>query len=121
MHGIGSTHAGADPRSLHRNVRHAGEIIERDLAGGEIAGLEEDLLDIDVFALVGTAALIAADHHDGWNVHAAGRHKLAGKCLVAGGKADHPIKKCALDLHFDIGGDQIARRQNVGAVVGRRW
>ena len=116
MHGIGGAHAGANAGSLHRHVRHAGEVVERDLAGGEVAGLKEDLLDIDMLAPIGTAALIAADHHNGRNIHPARRHELAGERLVTGGEAHHPVEQGALDLHFDVGGDEIARRQNVGAV-----
>jgi hypothetical protein len=77
--------------------------------------MEKHVLDVDVLALVGAAALITADDDDGGNVEARGGHQLARRRLVARGEAHHAVELRALDLNLDVVGDQIARRQNVGA------
>ena len=81
------------------------------------ASLQKHLLDIDVLPFVKAATLIAADHGDGGNIHAARGHQLAGQRLIAGREANHPIQKRAINLHFDVGGDEIAGRQDVGTYL----
>src|SRR3989304_2474955 len=95
---------GADAGAADRNVCHRLQLLEADAAGGEVARLEEHVLDVDVLALVVAALLVAADDDDGGDVEAAGGHGLAPRRLVAGGEADHAVPQRPPHLHPEVPG-----------------
>jgi two-component system response regulator QseB len=50
MHRVRGAHARAHARPLHCNVGHLRELFDGDATRGYVAGLEEDLFDVDVLA-----------------------------------------------------------------------
>src|SRR6516162_4757069 len=84
-----------------------------------VAGGQEHVLDVAVPPLVAAAGLVAAGHDDRGDVQPGRGHQLAGRGLVAGGQADHPVQQCALHLHLDVVGDEVAGGQDVPAAVPR--
>jgi hypothetical protein len=89
------------------------------MAGDGVHRVDEHLFDVDVLALVFAARLVAAGHEDRRNVQARRRHQLAGHGLVARGQADHAVELRAFDRDLDVVGDQVTRRQHVGAACAR--
>ena len=117
VHRVGGADARAHARAEHGVGAHLGQLGRVQPAAGDVAGRQEHVLDVAVPAPVGPARLVAAGDHDRRDVQPGGRHQLAGRGLVAGRQADHPVQLGALDLHLDVVGDEVAGGQDVPAAV----
>ena len=93
------------------------DLIELFLGHGAFKHLAEAHADADEIALLAIepAGLhIAAGNDDRRDVQTGSRHKKAGDDLVAGADQNHAVHLVAFDQQFDLVGQQIAARQNIG-------
>ena len=117
VHRVRGAHAGA-----HAGPRIALSLMPRSVSVESLPNCactdaEEDVLDVDVLAVVLAARLIAADDEDRRDVEAARRHQMRGRRLVAGRQADHAVELRAFDGDLHVVHDEVAAGEDVAAAA----
>jgi hypothetical protein len=82
MHGIGRRHTGAHAGSLDGVFAHALQSLAGQFPKRCLDRPQEKILDVDVFAGVPAARLVAAYHQNARNIEAAGRHQVRRQARV---------------------------------------
>ena len=117
MHGVGGTDPLADAGALDGRPNHLLHLLVGDLTYRFPAGLDKQILDVKVLALVCAAGLIAAGDDDGGNITPGGCHQLSRQGFVTGGQADHAVQIHALHCRLNIIRDQVPAAQGIAVFM----
>ena len=119
VHRVRGAHAGADAGTPNGDVGHGPELLDGDAARRDVAGFQEHLFDVDVLAAILAALLIPQMTTIVGMFSRPAAMSWPRRRLVARRETHHAVEQCAFDLHFDVGGDQVARGQDVCAAAAR--